>query len=101
MAAVDQLSVTLVERFCIDGQLPACSDEVLVDAIVAEVLSRNEWKDQPKPVIESLERNVGAAVRRVRQRLKLASPRSQNRGFMTTGEQNLHVDLVERLIDPN
>jgi hypothetical protein len=67
--------VTLVERFanlCFEGKLSPCSDGVLVGAIMLTVCKREEWKDQPEPVIDAFERGITEAVRDVRERLALA-----------------------------
>jgi tartrate dehydratase alpha subunit/fumarate hydratase class I-like protein len=67
--------IQLVERFCnicYGGNLPSCSDEVLVGAIVLTVGNGAEWKDQPQPVIDAFERGITDAVRDVRERLTLA-----------------------------
>ena len=69
---VENVYLALVERFCIDGQLPACPSEVLVGAIVLAVCSRNEWRDQPRAVFDVFERNITDAVREFRARQTVA-----------------------------
>jgi hypothetical protein len=75
MTVAENPYTTLVERFanlCFEGKLPPCSDGVLVGAIMLTVCKREEWQDQPEPVIDAFEQGITQAVRDVRERLALA-----------------------------